>query len=88
MTIPPEMKPVLLLIFLCLVLGEMFVLMALAFGSGVALARRAPQTVEQYLLDPFSAAVDCVTVHMRRINVTINENAPATTKAQSTRDTE
>lgn len=74
-SLPPEMKPVLLLLFLCLVLGEMFVLMVLSFGSGVVLAQRAPQIVEQYVVNPFFAAVECITTNMRRVSVTINEES-------------
>lgn len=74
-SLPPEIKPVLLLLFLCLVLGEMFVLMVLSFGSGVVLAQRAPQTVEQYVVNPFFAAVECIATNVRRISVTINEES-------------
>ena len=72
--IPAETKPLALLVFLCAVMGEQFIVILAAFISGMLLAQRSPEATSA-ILDPLRAGISCIAKQARRIDVKLHHDS-------------
>lgn len=67
-----SLRPLIILVFLCLVLGEQFVLTVGAFFAGILLAQKSPETA-QAIIRPLKRGFDSLLLQVKRIDVKIQD---------------